>query len=166
MNSKGVLHFFCGKMASGKSTLAAELVRQHGAILISEDAWLSQMYPDEIKVFADYLRYSARIKPLLKSHVQSLLNAGVSVVMDFPGNTEDQRAWFKEILSEHDFPHRLHYIDLSDELCIEQLKKRSANLPEGSAFTTEKEFHLVNGYFQPPSEQEGYHIKCYARDNM
>ena len=31
------LHFMCGKMAAGKSTLAKKLAEQHGAILICED---------------------------------------------------------------------------------------------------------------------------------
>ena len=165
MNSKGTLHFFCGKMAAGKSTKAKELALTHHAILLSEDEWLRQIYPEEIKIFDDYIRYSARLKPLLKSHVQHLLKAGLSVVMDFPGNTKGQRAWFKEIFLEHDLPHQLHYLKASDELCLHQLKKRSENLPEGSAFTTEEEFHAVNRYFQPPSEEEGFHIQLHTRQD-
>lgn len=163
MNGKGTLHFFCGKMAAGKSTKAADIASSHNAILLSEDEWLSQIYPEEIHVFEDYIRYSARLKPLLKVHVQNLLMAGLSVVMDFPGNTRAQRAWFKEIFSEHDLPHLLHYVKASDALCINQLKKRSDNLPEGTAFTTEEEFHVVNSYFQPPSEEESFNIQLHIR---
>ena len=165
MDTKGTLHFFCGKMAAGKSTKAAELTSSHNAILLSEDQWLRQLYPQEIKVFDDYIRYSARIKPLLRFHVQNLLKAGLSVVMDFPANTKGQRAWFKKIYSEHDLPHQLHYIKVSDEMCINQLKKRSENLPAGTAFTSEEEFHVVNSYFQPPSEQEGFNIQLHVRES-
>ena len=165
MQVKGTLHFFCGKMAAGKSTKAAELASTYNAILLSEDEWLSQIYPEEINVFDDYIRYSARLKPLLKTHVQNLLNAGLSVVMDFPGNTKRQRAWFKDIFSDHELPHQLHYLNASDELCIRQLKIRAENLPEGTAFTTEEEFHVVNSYFQPPSEEEGFNIQLHTRED-
>jgi len=165
MSGKGTLHLFCGKMAAGKSTKAAQLADQYGAILLSEDAWLRAIYPQEIQTFDDYIRYSARLKPLLKGHVQNLLRAGLSVVLDFPGNTLDQRNWFKEIFSEYGLPHQLHYIKASDALCLSQLNKRSRGLPEGTAFTTEEAFHQVNRYFQPPSDEEGFHIQLHATEH-
>ncbi len=165
MNSKGTLHFFCGKMASGKSTKAAEIADEYNAILLSEDEWLKSLYADEIKVFDDYLHYSARLKPLLVELVTDMLNRGVSVVMDFPANTINQRNGFKALFSANNFPHQLHYLEVDDELCIQQLKIRLAGLAEGAAFTTEAEFHLVNSYFQPPSEDEGYNMKVYRRES-
>lgn len=164
MSKTGTLHFFCGKMASGKSTKALEIARGSSAILLSEDEWLRQIYPEEITSFEDYIKYSARLKPLLKAHVQHLLSAGLSVVMDFPGNTKTQRAWFKEIFADHPFPHQLHYIKASDALCLSQLAKRSVNLPKGAAFTTEEEFHTINSYFQPPLDDENFNIVVYVRD--
>lgn len=49
--SKGTLIFFCGKMGAGKSTLSRQLAEAENCILISEDAWLAALYPDEIKDF-------------------------------------------------------------------------------------------------------------------
>ncbi|MEO0843823.1 MAG: AAA family ATPase, partial [Cyanobacteria bacterium J06643_5] len=65
MNQKPTLHFFCGKMASGKSTLAKSLSEENNAILISEDVWLSQLYSEEINDFGDYIKYSRRLKSIL-----------------------------------------------------------------------------------------------------
>ena len=152
-------------MAAGKSTKAVEIAREHNAILLCEDTWLRQLYPDMIKVFDDYIKYSARLKPLLKTLVADLLNAGLSVVMDFPANTPKQRAWFKEILSENNVSHQLHYLEVDDELCHRQLKHRSADLPEGAAFTSEDEFNDVNRYFQAPEDDEGWNVKRYVRDD-
>lgn len=164
MGSHGTLYFFCGKMAAGKSTLARDLAQRHGAILLSEDEWLGQLFGEEIETFADYIRYSARLKPLLKPHVQSLLRSGLSVVMDFPGNTRRQRAWFRDIVSEHDLPHRLHSIEATDALCLAQLRRRSQSLPEGAPFTSEEEFHHVTRYFEPPGEDEGFTIEVHRRE--
>ncbi|MCF5552843.1 AAA family ATPase, partial [Pseudomonas syringae] len=38
------LHLLCGKIASGKSTLAKSIATKHSAILLSEDQWLSRLY--------------------------------------------------------------------------------------------------------------------------
>lgn len=46
------LHLLCGKIASGKSTLASSLATDHAAILLSEDHWLATLYPGQIKTIA------------------------------------------------------------------------------------------------------------------
>lgn len=165
MNEKGTLIFFCGKMGSGKSTLSRKISCQEGAILLSEDEWLKTIYPDEIESFEDYIKYSSRLKPVLKEHVQNILNSGISVVMDFPGNTEKQRAWFKEIYAEYEFPHKLIYVEASDSLCLKQLKTRRKTHLERARFDTEDVFHQVTSYFQPPSEHEGFKVEVVYREN-
>ncbi len=166
MSKQGTLIFFCGKMGSGKSTKAIELAKEYSAILLSEDEWLSAIYPEEIKVFADYIKYSSRLKPLLKKHVQNLLNSGISVIMDFPGNTRNQRAWFKEIFSEYEIPHKLYYLEVSDKLCLKQIEQRQKINPSRADFDTKEVFHQVNSYFQPPTEEEGFNIQIVKREMM
>ena len=152
------LHFFCGKMASGKSTLARELAEKEQAILISEDLWLSRLFPEEIQTFEQYLTMSSRLKRILQDHVKELLRSGSNVVMDFPGNTRGQRAWFKNLLKEVGAEHELHVIDRSNADCLVQLKKRNREKPEGSKFTTPEEFMMVTGYFEAPREDEGFRM--------
>ena len=72
MNEKGTLIFFCGKMGSGKSTYSKKLASELNAVLLSEDKWLSAIYPEEIKNFDDYIKYSSRLKPLLEGHVRRI----------------------------------------------------------------------------------------------
>ena len=43
-----MLHLICGKIASGKSTLTAQLGASAGTIVISEDDWLAALYADEL----------------------------------------------------------------------------------------------------------------------
>jgi predicted kinase len=164
MIKKGILHFFCGKMAAGKTTKSLEVINSENAILISEDDWLGHLFKDEIKVFGDYIKYSKRLKPLLSAHIKDIIESGVSVVMDFPANTIQQRSWFKELIGNNNISHQLHYLEASDELCLKQLAKRSEGR-QGEAFTSEEEFHTVNSYFQAPAESEGFNIKTYKREN-
>ena len=78
-----------GKIASGKSTLARSLAAEQLAILLSEDYWLSRLYPDQIKSVADYVRLAHQIRKVVGPLVTDVLNAGVSVVLDFPANTPE-----------------------------------------------------------------------------
>lgn len=165
MNSKGTLIFFCGKMGAGKTTLSHEMAESTGAIRISEDEWLEALFPTEIDSFDDYIKYSVRLKLLLKPHVRHILNSGVSVVMDFPSNTINQRAWFKEIFSNDHIPHKLIYIDVSDQICLSQIKSRRIEQPERAQFDTEEVFNQVTSYFQPPSQKEGFNIEVISRQN-
>ena len=153
-----MLTLLCGKMAAGKSTKAADLVASRSAILFSEDAWLSELYPGQIGSVDDYVKYSRLIKPVVKPLVQSLLRKELDVVMDFPANTPGQRAWLRSIFEEVGAPHELIYLDVSDELCLENLSKRRAEQPDRAATDTEEMFRAMSCYFSEPSEDEGFNI--------
>jgi len=153
------LHFMCGKMAAGKSTYARRLANQEKAVLISEDLWLSRLFPEEIQTFQDYLTRSARLKRVVGEHVTSLLNDGISVVLDFPGNTKGQRAWFRSMYKGIEAEHCLHYLARSNAECLVQLKKRNKERPEGAKLTTPEEFMMVTGYFEEPGQEEGFNIR-------
>lgn len=163
MNGKGTLVFFCGKMGAGKSTFSQKISQELNAILISEDDWLSTLYSEEINNFDDYLKYSKRLKSLLKAHITSILNMGISIVMDFPANTINQRAWFKDIFLTEGIPHRLIYLDVEEQTCLKQIAKRRQTNPERAIFDTEEVFRHVTSFFQPPSTDEGFSIEVIKR---
>lgn len=159
------LHFFCGKMAAGKSTLSKKLAAECHAILICEDVWLSRLFPDEIGTFDDYLKYSARLKQVLAPHLMDLLKEGNSVVLDFPGNGPRQRHWFRTIFEAAGVDHVLHFVDVSDDKCKAQLKKRNMERPPGSMVMSEDEFEHITSYFVPPTDAEQFKIKLYRADS-
>jgi len=162
MKKIGTLIFFCGKMGAGKSTKSKECAIENNAVLISEDEWLSILYPQQILSFDDYIKYSALLRPLIKSHVQKILLTNTNVVLDFPANTLKQRAWLKSISKEIDALHQLIYLDISDEQCLKQIAKRRLEQPERSAFDTEDMFYHVTKYFEIPLESEELEIKVIA----
>jgi predicted kinase len=154
----------CGKMASGKSTLARELAAQENAVLLVQDELLNHLFPGEITDISEFVKYSSRLKNALGPHICALLSKGISVVLDFPANTRAQRAWFRELFKRANAEHQLHYVDASDALCKRQLKGRSEDLPAGSRWTTDAEFETITAYFQPPSEEEGFNLIRHERD--
>ncbi|HYI10177.1 MAG TPA: ATP-binding protein [Thermoanaerobaculia bacterium] len=160
---KGKLLFFCGKMAAGKSTLSRQLASQEGAVLLVEDEFLERLFPGRIADLAAYVTYSSRVREALSPLIVSLLSMGVSVVLDFPGNTRRQRAWFRRLIDDAGAGHELHFIDATDTLCLRQLRERSQDLPPESRWTSEAEFQAVTAYFEPPAADEGFHVVRHER---
>lgn len=146
-------------MGAGKSTRAISLAAEKNAVLISEDAWLAQLYPEQINTFDDYRVYSARLRPLVESLVQRILSAGSNVVLDFAANTPGQRKWFKALYQDIGANGLLVYIEASDEVCLAQIAKRRQQQPERARFDNEAVFKQVNRFFQEPRPDEGFNIQ-------
>ncbi|THB82178.1 ATP-binding protein [Pantoea allii] len=156
-SSPATLHLLCGKMASGKSTLAAELGAAPGCVVISEDQWLAAIWQDEMQSVADYVRVAAKLRKAMTPHLVALLKAGVSVVLDFPANTRANRDWMRSVIEVSSADHRLHYLDVPDALCKSRLHTR--NQGGEHAFTaTDEQFTLITRYFEPPQEEESFNL--------
>ncbi|UYN96675.1 MAG: ATP-binding protein [Enhydrobacter sp.] len=155
------LHMLCGKAASGKSTLAARLAAAPAAILISEDFWTSRLFGPELKTVDDYIRLSRRLREAMGPHVEALLKAGLSVVLDFPANTPAGRQWMRGLFERAGADHRLHFLDMPDELCRQRLHRR--NESGAHEFTvSDAEFDRITAYFVPPSPGEGFQTVVYG----
>lgn len=151
------LHLLCGKIAAGKSTLARRLAASAGTVLISEDRWLSRLYPGEIAALDDYVRCSGRLREVMGEHVVALLRAGLSVVLDFPANTLGQRRWMLGLIEAAGAEHVLHYLDLPDAVCKQRLTARNREGAHDFA-AGEAEFDMITSHFVPPSADEGFVI--------
>ena len=157
---KPTLHMLCGKIAAGKSTLARRLAAAPATVLVSQDHWMTHLYKEELQSVADYIRYSARLRAAMAGHLQAVLQAGVSVVLDFPANTVAVRQWMQAIYRAAGADHRLHFLDVPDEVCRARLHARNAAGTHEYA-ATDAEFDEITRYFQPPSAQEGFTTIVY-----
>lgn len=160
--SAATLHFFCGKAGAGKSTKAKTIASSSSAILLSEDVWLQRLYGDQIHVFDDYIRCSQRLNTVVTPLVVDLLNAGLTVVMDFQANTFRRRAWLRSLFEQAQAEHVLHFLQTPDSECLARIQARNKEMPEGASHLTEAGYWHVTSYFQPPEEVEGFNIQAYA----
>jgi predicted kinase len=150
----------CGKAAAGKSTLARKLAAAPATILISEDAWLSTLYRDEQRTIAEYARNARRLREVMGGHIEALLRAGLSVVLDFPANTVANRQWMRGVFEKAGAAHRLHFLDVTDAVCKVRLRQRNA--AGTHEFTvSDGEFDEITSYFVPPSGAEGFETTVY-----
>lgn len=163
MSTSVKLIFFCGKMAAGKSTLARDLAAQENAVLLVQDDLLDALFPGEITDIQAFVKHSSRLKNALTPCLCTILSKGISVVLDFPGNTREQRAWFRELIERANVEHELHFVDASDALCKSQLRERSKELPVGAPWSSDEDFEAITAYFQPPSEDEKFNVVRHER---
>ena len=156
-----ILHLLCGRIASGKSTLAAKLAARDGAVLLAEDAWLAALYGDQLTEVEDFVRFSARIRVVVGPLVLSVLGRGVSVVLDFQANTVASRRWMMELVRSSGAAHRLHLLDVPSEVCLARLQARNARGVHPFAVTAEQ-FARMNRHFALPTADEGFVILRHA----
>ena len=155
--SSATLHMMCGKIAAGKTTLSARLGEANNTIVISEDRWVEELYPAEVKSLPDYFLRSARLRATLKPHIVDLLRVGVSVVLDFHANTVASRLWMRTLFEEGRASHQLHFLDVPDEVCRARMHARSAARADDYALS-DAEFDHVTRFFVPPGPREGFNV--------
>jgi predicted kinase len=155
------LFLLCGKIAAGKSSLAQRLADRPATVLISEDHWTAHLFAGELNSIADYARCSARLRAAMGPHVVALLQAGMSVVLDFPANTRVTRRWMRSLIEEAHVRHELHVLDVPDEVCKERLRARNAG-GEHPFQASDDDYETFTRYFAPPSEEEGFNVVVHA----
>ena len=162
-NLPPTLHMLCGKIAAGKSTLASTLANAPGTVLISEDDWLDALFHDRIESPKDYVDTARRLQAIMAPHVASLLCEGLSVVLDFPANTVENRNWMRGIFQAANALHQLHVLDVPDEICLDRLRDRNAQGDHPFA-ATEEQFDLFSRYYTPPTPEEGFNLVVHRED--
>lgn len=160
----GTLTLFCGKMGSGKSTKASEIAANTKVLLLSEDEWLSALYPNLISNLDDYIKYSGLLKPQIKKIVQSALSSGCDVVMDFPANTAGQRKWLQSIYMEINAHHVMYVFDTPDEVCLQRIKERSKAQPDRANTDTAEMFEATSKFFSNPADDEQFNTVLITVD--
>ncbi len=109
----------------------------------------------------DFVLYSARLRKAVGPHVVALLQAGLSVVLDFQANTVASRGWMRGLADEAEAAHQLHVLDVPDEVCLARLRGRNAEGTHPFA-VTEAQFHQVTRHFVLPTADEGLDVVLHS----
>ena len=109
----------------------------------------------------DYRIYSARLRAAMGPHVAAVLTAGLSVVLDFPANTQESRRWMRAIADEAGCDAVLHLLDAPDAVCLARLRARNA-AGEHPFQTSDADFALFSRYFVRPTPDEGFPIVVHG----
>jgi predicted kinase len=158
------LYLLCGKIAAGKSMLARRLAARPATLLISQDHWMSLLFPTENRTIEDFARLSARLRTAMGPHVVDILRQDVSVVLDFPANTPKWRSWMRSLITEANVAHELHVLDVSDAICKERLRQRNES-GEHPYQVSETTYDLFMSYFVLPAPDEGFNVIVHTPES-
>lgn len=157
------LHLLFGLPGAGKSTLAQRLAAAPGCICLSEDSWLSALFGDRMSALSDYRDCAAKLHSVMAPHVETLLTAGLSVVLDFPANTPETRAAWRSVATRAGAQVTLHHLATPQETCRARLSARNAS--GAHPFTlTDAQFDRLCQHITPPSADEGFRVIRHAPD--
>ncbi len=161
MKGAATLYLLCGKIASGKSTLARRLAARPQTLLIEMDVWMSTLFPAENRTLEDFARLAGRLRDAMGPHVVKILRNDISVVLDFPANTVSWRNWMGSLIAEAEVAHELHVLDVPEDICKERLRRRN----EGGKHAYqvgEATYDRFMAYFVPPTSEEGFNVILHS----
>ena len=131
----------------------AEFLRRHHVRAIC-------LFRRNLGTEAEVRRLTSDLREVMGPHIESLLKLGVSVVLDFPANTIANRAWMRGLFERGEADHRLHFLDVPDDVCRARMHAR--NRAGGHDFApTDETFALIARYFVPPGDEEGFNVVRY-----
>ena len=105
-----------------KSTLTKDLAEREGAILLVQDELFDCLFL-RITQHTGIRQVLFPIEECARATCLHFLSKGISVVLDFPGNTRRSAPVSGELFEARMLEHELHFIDASDALCKDSSRR-------------------------------------------
>jgi uncharacterized glyoxalase superfamily protein PhnB/predicted kinase len=155
------VHLVLGPVGAGKSTFADGLARDHGAIRLTLDEWMTTLFsperPDQ-GVMDWYVERTARCIELMLSLSVDMLDRSTSVVLEIGLLTRREREAFYERVDGSDLT--IHVVDASRDVRRRRVEERNRiKGPTFSMVVPPAIFELASDLWEPPGEAE-----CEGRD--
>jgi predicted kinase len=147
------LHLTCGLPGAGKTTLARQLERQHGALRLTTDEWLVRLFGADITMAENEL-FRGRLEGLLLDTAVRALELGVDVVLDFGVWSRSEREEFRARAAAAGARSELHYLDVPLDELLARLAIRNEHEPAGTFRIREHQLRLWATWFEAPSPDE------------
>jgi predicted kinase len=154
------LHLMVGLPGSGKTTLASQLESRQAALRLSVDEWHVRLFGNDVhddSDEADFAVHNARhsaIEALLWETATRVLVLGVDVILDFGFWTRSERDQFRAKAHDLGAGFRIHFADVSEQMLLERIRSRNAQLPPGTFHIPETKLKDWMRVFEPPSPDE------------
>jgi predicted kinase/uncharacterized glyoxalase superfamily protein PhnB len=164
------IHLVIGPVGAGKSTYAVGLAREHAAIRLTLDEWMSRlMSPDrpDTGVVEWYGARAARCIDQIWSVAESVLELGTSVVLEIGMLKQREREAFYQRVADAGFDLTIHALDASRDVRRQRVNER--NHARGSTFSMVVPpaiFELASDLWEPldPVEYENRDVRFVRTD--
>ncbi len=151
------LHLICGLPCAGKTTYAKRLEPQVSALRLTPDEWHIRLFGHDVLEKEHDERHDL-IEAMQWEVAARVLTLGMNVILDFGFWSVQEREDYRARAAQLGASSELHFLDVPDEVLLERLTRRNAELPEGAAYIPEAKLREWIGWFQPPTQDE---LKTY-----
>lgn len=155
-----MLHLMVGLPCSGKTTLARQLETKHNALCLTPDEWHIHLFGHDFgedMSESDQTEHDVRhekVESLMWDVASRALILGVDVILDFGCWVKSQRDEYRAKASQIGADFKIHFTDVSEEVLLERLRIRNAQLPESTFHIPERKLKEWIPFFEPPSQEE------------
>ena len=152
------IHMICGPVGAGKTTYAAVLAEELGAVRFSIDDWLAELFfPDQPEPLTyDWaVARAKRCEARILAVSSEILAAGTDVIWDMGCMERDQRRRIIAAAAALPFALRLHALEAPAEVRRERVRQRNAEKPDGYVMdVTDEIFDFMEARSEPVSAGE------------
>lgn len=143
----------CGRLCCGKSTYAKRLRAEQGAVILSSDDLTLKLAACGV----DHDLVVGTVHDFLFAHSLALLEAGVSVILDWGFWTREARRTARQFYESRGIPCELHYLDIPETQRSAQIASRNRAVTSGETeafFVDEGLSRKCDALFEVPLPEE------------
>ncbi|MFH0749500.1 MAG: ATP-binding protein [Candidatus Gottesmanbacteria bacterium] len=155
-NKQPTAYVICGFIGAGKTTFARKLEKETGAIRITKDEWIINIFGNKIASDKNFETYDKHITKLATDIAFKILKAGKDVIIDEGFWVKSQRDDIKKKIVDVGAKSILYYVECPVENMRERVVTRSKIPPEDSFEISGEMFDRYVTYWQPPEEDEEF----------
>ena len=123
-------YLLCGRLCSGKTTYARDLIRGEPGVLLSVDEIMLALYGTDAGEAHDVL--TARLQAYLFEKAAEILDCGNSVVLDWGFWTKRSREEARQFFKARRYPTEMIYLDPPEEVRERWITARNAAIAAGT----------------------------------
>jgi predicted kinase len=152
---KPTVYMICGFIGAGKTTFARMLEKETGAVRVTKDEWMVQIFGNTPPK-DNFAEYDSKVTKLAQDLAYRLVQAGVDVILDEGFWEKSYRNEVRKKIHAVGGEPMLYYVRQPIELMRKRTIERSKSPPSDSFVITEAEFNEYLKQWEPPEEGEGY----------
>ena len=147
------LHLICGLPGAGKTTLARQLEQEYSALRLTPDEWHTRLFGQDVEEDEHDARHNL-LEAMLWDIAARVLTLEVNVILDFGFWAQSEREDYRSRAARLGASSEIHFLDTSEEVLLERLAARNAQLPQGAFAVPEARIREWLLIFQPPADDE------------
>ena len=149
----------CGKIASGKTSMAKKIMEQEKAVILSIDDVMLKLYDGCLK--EAHNQTASRIVDYFLTLIPDLLRQDISCILDYGFWTKEERKQLIRKLKEKELAYELIYLQVDDEVRKQRLFERNQlnAQKEGRQYIIEGGLlERLDQRFEEPTAEEEFQV--------